>query len=250
MATKQFFIFTILPKYTNTLPKQVVQFNPFSHFCSVEFISLIFRLGVILAIFSFIWGILKFGFVLLRGGVPMSYPLNLAFKTLQYLLIADVAIIFCENNPKGNLSTSIITGLILLMYFIGKVQNMQFRAMMSIQIQGRNLTEGPKPKMGLEFGIVALAMAVFGFLLWNPEFAENAISNWFYRNIIDIEDTPIFGFIFKIVGFFFTIGMLIRMFNALSMIFSGRAFGNQHQDQNQKDERRDNDRFDDYEEVE
>jgi hypothetical protein len=158
----------------------------------VEFISLIFRLGVILAIFSFIWGILKFGFVLLRGGVPMSYPLGLAFKTLQYLLIADVAILFCTDNPNGNLSTSITTGLILLMYFIGKVQNMQFKAMMSIQIQGRSLTEGPKPKMGMEFGIVALAMAVFGFLLWKPEFAANAISNWFYKSIIDIESTPIF----------------------------------------------------------
>ncbi|WP_294674132.1 hypothetical protein [uncultured Fluviicola sp.] len=219
----------------------------------MEFISLIFRLGVILAIFSFIWGILKFGFVLLRGGVPMSYPLSLAFKTVQYLLIADVAIIFCTNNPNGNLSTSITTGLILLMYFIGKVQNMQFKAMMSIQIQGRALTEGVKPKMALEFGIVALAMAVFGFLLWKPEFAENAISSWFYKNIIDIEDTPIFGFIFKVVGFFFTIGMLLRMFNALSMIFSGRAFGrnrdNDDRPQNGNNNRQDN-HFDDYEEVE
>ncbi len=190
---------------------------------------------------------------MLRGGVPMSYPLNLAFKTVQYLLIADVAIIFCTNNPNGNLATSITTGLILLMYFIGKVQNMQFRAMMSIQIQGKNLTEGPKPKMAIEFGIVALAMAVFGFLLWKPEFAENAISNWFYKSIIDIEDTPIFGFIFKVVGFFFTIGMLLRMFNALSMIFSGRAFGRNEDNDNRANrnkDRRDNDRFDDYEEVE
>ncbi|MNK28031.1 hypothetical protein D3C87_464000 [compost metagenome] len=223
----------------------------------MEFISLIFRLGVILAIFSFIWGILKFGFVLLRGGVPMSYPLGLAFKTVQYLLIADVAILFCTDNPNGNLSTSITTGLILLMYFIGKVQNMQFKAMMSIQIQGRALTEGPKPKMSIEFGIVALAMAVFGFLLWKPEFAENAISNWFYRNIIDIENTPIFGFIFKIVGFFFTIGMLLRMLNALSVIFSGRAFGQRQQNSNSNNNTGRNDRndrndthFDDYEEVE
>ena len=187
---------------------------------------------------------------MLRGGVPMSYPLNLAFKTVQYLLIADVAIIFCTDNPNGNLATSITTGLILLMYFIGKVQNMQFRAMMSIQIQGKNLTDGPKPKMAIEFGIVALALAVFGFLLWKPEFAENAISNWFYKNIIDIEDTPIFGFIFKVVGFFFTIGMLLRMFNALSMIFSGRAFGNQNNKQDRNNDRRDNNRYDDYEEVE
>jgi hypothetical protein len=190
---------------------------------------------------------------LLRGGVPMSYPLSLAFKTVQYLLIADVAIIFCTNNPNGNLSTSITTGLILLMYFIGKVQNMQFKAMMSIQIQGRALTEGVKPKMALEFGIVALAMAVFGFLLWKPEFAENAISSWFYKNIIDIEDTPIFGFIFKVVGFFFTIGMLLRMFYALSMIFSGRAFGrnrdNDDRPQSENNNRQDN-HFDDYEEVE
>ncbi len=180
----------------------------------------------------------------------MSYPLSLAFKTVQYLLIADVAIIFCTNNPNGNLATSITTGLILLMYFIGKVQNMQFKAMMSIQIQGKSLTEGPKPKMGLEFGIVALAMTVFGFLLLKPEFAANAISNWFYRNIIDIENTPIFGFIFQVVGFFFTIGMLLRMFNALSMIFSGRAFGKNESNQNKiKNDRPDNNHFDDYEEV-
>lgn len=186
---------------------------------------------------------------MLRGGVPMSYPLGLAFKTVQYLLIADVAILFCTDNPNGNLSTSITTGLILLMYFIGKVQNMQFKAMMSIQIQGRGLTEGPKPKMGIEFGIVALAMTVFGFLLWKPEFASNAISNWFYKSIIDIESTPIFGFIFKIVGFFFTIGMLLRMFNALSVIFSGRAFGKKDDNKPNKDDRQDS-HFDDYEEVE
>lgn len=181
----------------------------------------------------------------------MSYPLGLAFKTVQYLLIADVAILFCTDNPNGNLATSITTGLILLMYFIGKVQNMQFKAMMSIQIQGRNVTEGVSPKMGIEFGIVALAMSVFGFLLWKPEFAANTISTWFYTNIIDIEGTPIFGFIFKIVGFFFTIGMLLRMLNALNVIFSGKAFGGKKQVDNpqNKHDRSDN-QFDDYEEVE
>ncbi len=190
---------------------------------------------------------------MLRGGVPMSYPLSLAFKTVQYLLIADVAIIFCQANPNETLATSITTGLILLMYFIGKVQKMQFKTMMSIQIQGRNLTDTVNPKMGIEFGIVALAMAVFGFLLWKPEFAENAISGWFYKNIVDIENTPIFGFIFKVVGFFFTIGMLLRMFNALSIIFSGRAFGNRDNDNNRTNRnngRQDNNHFDDYEEVE
>ncbi|WP_343747993.1 hypothetical protein [Fluviicola sp.] len=220
----------------------------------MEFISLIFRLGVILAIFSFIWGILKFGFVLLRGGVPVSYPLGLALKTIQYLLIADVAILFCTDNPNGNMATSVTTGLILLMYFVGKVQNMQLRKVMMIQIQGRTLSDTQKPKMGLEFGIVALAMAVFGFLLLNPEFAANSISSWFYSNIIDIEGTPIFGFIFKIVGFFFTITMLLRMVNALSVIFSGKAFGrnqdnNDPYNGNNPNQNQSNTHFDDYEEV-
>ena len=213
----------------------------------MEFISLIFRLGVILAIFSFIWGILKFAFVLLRGGIPLSYPLNLALKTLQFMIIAAIAVLFCTDNPNGNISQSITTGLILLMYFIGKVQNMQLRNIMRIQIQGRMITDVVKPKMGLEFGIVALAMAVFSFLLLRPEFAQNAISNWFYSNIIDIEDTPIFGFIFKIVGFFFTITILMRMINALGFIFSGRAF--QKNDHRQDSNQNDPNHFDDYEEI-
>ncbi|WP_148235433.1 hypothetical protein [Fluviicola taffensis] len=181
----------------------------------------------------------------------MSYPLSVALKTVQYLLIADVAILFCTDDPKGNFSSAITVGFIVLMYFIGKVQNMQFKSMMSIQIQGRVPTEGPKPKMALEFGIVALAMAVFGFLLWKPEFAENSVSHWFYSNIIDIEKTPIFGFIFKIVGFFFTITMLLRMLNALSMIFSGQALGrrNNNDCNNRNDGNNQSNHFDDYEEV-
>jgi hypothetical protein len=181
----------------------------------------------------------------------MSYPLSLLLKTIQYLLIADVAILFCTDDPSGNLSSTITVGLIVLMYFIGKVQNMQMRSMMNIQIQGRNLSDAPQPKMALEFGIVALAMALFGFLLWRPEFAENQVSHWFYSNIIDIEKTPIFGFIFKIVGFFFTITMLLRMFNALSMIFSGRAIGGRSKNDrdNLNDKSDQSNRFDDYEEV-
>lgn len=186
--------------------------------------------------------------MLLRGGMPLSYPLNLALKTLQFLLISAIAVLFCTDNPNGNLSQSIITGLVLLMYFIGKVQNMQMRNLLRIQIQGRMVTETEKPKMGLEFGIVALAMAVFTFLLWKPEFAQNNISTWFYSNIIDIEDTPIFGFIFKIVGFFFTITMLMRMVNALGFIFSGRAFQKQKSTSNY-DQNDDPNHFDDYEEI-
>ncbi len=212
----------------------------------MEFIGLIFRLGVVLAIFSFIWGLLKFLLTLLRGGIPLSYPFKMGLKTVQYFLIAELTILFCNQDATNSLQQTILTGLILLMYFIGKVQNTQFKFAM-IQIQGRQFQQPERPNMSLEFGLVALAMAFFAFLSFFPEYAENAVSKWFYTSITDIETTPIFGFIFKVVGFFFTLTILFRMVSAISLILSGRGFGN---NQNRGNSRpKDDNHFDDYEEI-
>jgi hypothetical protein len=211
----------------------------------VEFIGLIFRLGVVLAIFSFIWGLLKFLLTLLRGGIPLSYPFKMGLKTVQYFLIAELTILFCNQDASNSVQQTILTGLILLMYFVGKVQNTQFKFAM-IQIQGRQFQQPEKPNMRLEFGLVVLAMTFLGFLSFFPEYADNAVSKWFYTSITDIETTPIFGFIFKIVGFFFTLTILFRMIGAVSLILSGRGFGNSNRGNSQK--KQDN-QFDDYEEV-
>ena len=144
----------------------------------MEFISLVFRLGVVLAIFSFIWGILRFLLTILRGGLPLSYPFKIGLKTIQYFLIAELTILFCIEQNDGDLQRIILTGLILLMYFIGKVQNMQFKMMM-IQIQGRGMQTPEKPNMSLEFGIVLLAMSLFTFLALYPDYAYNGVSKWF-----------------------------------------------------------------------
>lgn len=214
----------------------------------MEFISLVFRLGVVLAIFSFIWGILRFLLTILRGGLPLSYPFKIGLKTIQYFLIAELTILFCIEQNDGDLQRIILTGLILLMYFIGKVQNMQFKMMM-IQIQGRGMQTPEKPNMSLEFGIVLLAMSLFTFLALYPDYAYNGVSKWFYTSIIDIETTPIFGFIFKIVGFFFSLGILFRMVNSISMILSGKAFGNRDNGSKNNTPKDDPNHFDDYEEI-
>ena len=212
----------------------------------MEFIGLIFRLGVVLAIFSFIWGLLKFLLTLLRGGIPLSYPFKMGLKTVQYFLIAELTILFCNQDATNSLQQTILTGLILLMYFIGKVQNTQFKFAM-IQIQGRQFQQPEQPNISLEFGLVALAMAFFGLLSFFPEYAENAVSKWFYTSITDIETTPIFGFIFKVVGFFFTLTILFRMVSAISLILSGRGFGNKQNRGNSQP--KDDNHFDDYEEI-
>lgn len=212
----------------------------------MEFISLIFRLGVVLAIFSFIWGLIQFGLTVLRGGMPLPYPLALVLKLIQYFLIADITILFCTSRPETMQVDILLSGFILLMYFIGKMQNQQTRFMI-VQIQGRAMgrQQQPAPKMNLELGVIVLSMALFVFLVFQTEYAYNPLSNWFYDTITDIEKTPIFGFIFKVIGFFFTIAMLFRMAGAFTMILSGQAFQkNRNNDQN-----RNNDRFDDYEEL-
>lgn len=214
----------------------------------MEFIDLIFRLSVVLAIFSFIWGLLRFGLTILRGGVPTSYPLNLALKAIQYFLIVAVSIIFCSQDLNSSTYTIILTGLILAMYFIGKVQRMQFKRMF-VQVQGMQMMNNFKPNLKLEFGIVILSIALFVFMVMHPEYAVNNITTWFYTTIVDIEKTPIFGFIFKVVGFFFMITILMQMVNAVTFILSGKAFdkNTQKNDQNNPE---DPFKFDDYEEVE
>jgi hypothetical protein len=215
----------------------------------MEFISLVFRLGVVLAIFSFIWGLIRFGLTILRGGMPLPYTIALALKTIQYFLIVDITIRFCESTSESLTLDLILSGLILLMYFIGKVQNMKTRFMI-VQIQSRNFQQQQpyKPNINLEFAVIALSLALFAFLAFQPDYATNAVSDWFYSSITEIEKAPIFGFIFKVVGFFFTISILFRMISAFTVLLSGQPFNNnQNGQQNQND--RDDDRFDDYEEM-
>jgi hypothetical protein len=72
----------------------------------VEFFNLIFRLGVVLAIFSFIWGFIKIGLTILRGGMPLSAPMNIGIKTLQYLSCYnrfDIIDVLHRENAKSTL---------------------------------------------------------------------------------------------------------------------------------------------------
>lgn len=208
----------------------------------MEFLEFIFRLGVVLAIFSFIWGLINFGLAIFRGGVPLSYPAKLSLKAIQYFLIVDLAVLFTFQDKEINIANAILTGSLISMYFLGKVQQMKLRFAV-IQIQGRTIADKTKPNMPMEFAVILLAMAFYVFFLFNTQFAENKVAIWFYESITDIEKTVFFGFIFKIVGFFFTITIILRMINSINVLLTG---GPKQQNRKQED---DENRFDDYEEV-
>ena len=73
-----------------------------------------------------------------------------------------------------------------------------------------------------EMALIALSVLLFILLILFPEYAFNNIANWFDENIKDLSRTIIIGFIFKVVGFFFLLNMIMKMINAFNYILSGK----------------------------
>jgi hypothetical protein len=80
------------------------------------------------------------------------------------------------------------------------LQNQQNKLAM-FQMMGAGM-KSPKQStfnFRVEVGVIVLAIGVFSLFMFFPAAAKNPISIWFHDSIINIEDTPIFGFIFKAI---------------------------------------------------
>lgn len=98
-----------------------------------------------------------------------------------------------------------------------------------------------------EIAVITLALTVFVLFNFAPQYAENPISVWFYESIIDIEDTVFFGFIFKVIGFFFLLSMIFKMMSGVTFLLNGARPPEDPMDKLDND--RDNDDYDPWEEV-
>lgn len=214
----------------------------------MDLLNFIFRLGVVFAIFGFLWFLVNLGLAILRGNRPKTLGETYFLKFIRYFFLVDVTVLFCLDNESNFVSLNYIVtaGLILLMYFIGKLQNAQMRNHF-FRFQGPPGAEGfiqqlmPKFNLKAEALVISLSVITFALLIVFPQYAANPISTWFYESIIDIEDTPVFGFIFKVIGFFFVLSIFLKLTNAIMALLAGAAVGNQNN--------RDDDGFDDYTEV-
>ncbi len=136
--------------------------------------------------------------------------------------------------------------IILIVYFLGKLQKKEQRIqMMSNFTQGMN--DVPFNRQW-EIILIILCGVTFAGLMFYPQFSENAISMWFRQNILKIENTVFIGFIFKVIGFFFLISMFMKMLNALNYIVSGKPLLNVKTGFGTKKDQSD-DSFDDFEEI-
>lgn len=216
----------------------------------MELLNFIFRLGVLFAIYGFIWGIFEIGISLLSAGRNRTITEEYVIKAIKYLVLVDVTFLFCLDLDKEQVSMYNLTmaALVLLTYFIGKFQNKQNQQMM-FQMMGAGLPQRNSTfNVKAEIGIIALALVFFVVLMIFPQWSENPLSIWFHESILNIEDTPIIGFIFKVIGFFFLLSMITKMINGFMYLLSGRPFVQASSSFHYSSKKKEDD-FDDYEEL-
>ncbi len=196
-------------------------------FTLVELFDFIFRLGVVFAIYGFLWGLLEIAFRILTSGRQRTVGEVYFLRGIKYIFLADVTFLFCIDGDVSKLNYTnqlIIAGIVLLTYFVGKLQNNQnknqmFRVLMNSRVQmPKQLTLF---NLRAEIFVIVLSLVVFTLFNFSPSYAANPISIWFHKSIIDIEDTVFFGFIFKVIGFFFLLSLLSKMISGITFILSG-----------------------------
>lgn len=219
----------------------------------MDLLNFIFRLGVVFAIYGFLWGLIEIGFRLLTSGRERSLGEVYLLRGIKYVFLADVTFLFCIDGDASNmnyLNQLILAGIILLTYFVGKLQNNQNRTRM-FQVFNNARAQMPKQltlfNVRAEIAVIVLSLGVFAALNFAPQFAENPISVWFFESIVDIENTVFFGFIFKIVGFFFLLSMISKMMSGVTFLLSGARSPQDRYKQDNEDTNKDD--YDPWEEV-
>lgn len=236
-----------------------MQNNEFDYLYSVEIFDFIFRLGVVFAIYGFLWGLFDIGLRLLMGAHQRSVVETYLLRTVKYFFLVDVTFLFCFDDKSLKLiviNQVIIAGIILLTYFIGKFKKSQNKSALFSMVGGRGLPQVPTSVFNLKLEIVLIlaSLAVFVLFWFFPEVAKNPISRWFHESILNIESTPFFGFIFKIIGFFFLISLIFKMMNGITFLLNGGKIQGGNSGQNPfndrgNNEQDDEDEFVEYEEV-
>ena len=203
----------------------------------------IFNLGVLFAVYGFIWFFIDLLMKFIINNRKQKTSEIYFSKAIKYIFLANVTFLFGLENNQIIWQNLALSGLILLLYFIEKLQKNEKQAVLMNQFSGfTNLGKNTVFNRKAEIIVISISIAFYSTLIFLPELADNPISTWFYKEIINIENLPLIGFIFKVIGFFFLLGILIKITNSFMYLLSGDSY-NKNNSVNQ-----DNDNsFDDYE---
>lgn len=215
----------------------------------MELISLLFSLGVLFAIYGFIWFFIDAFIRLITVGRERSQFEIYLIKSVKYLFLVNVLVLFCFDKTRSEITLLHIvpTLLIFCVYLIGRLQNDERRSVFQLNFSRHQNSAGGTNKFNRRNEIMLIIGALIAFILlaFNKDYAQNNIAQWFYTSINDIEETAIIGYIFKFIGVLFLLSMIFKMISAFNYIINGKPlidaktfFGKKKKDD-----------FDDYEEV-
>jgi hypothetical protein len=216
----------------------------------MQIIEFIFHFGVIIAVFTFLWWF--FGLLLSLLFAPFGLTPRRTYyaqKTLKYFFLVTVAFRFALDDRFGlqgsrDITGYVISALILLAYLVGKAEAKNNRIKFYTNIGNLRQFELTPFDRNKELLLIGLSILFYGYFVLFPQGAHNVITDWFVDSIVSISDTPVFGWIFKIIGFFFLIMVLMRFVNGL---FALIGMPNERRGViKRKNEDQD---FDDYEEI-
>ena len=212
----------------------------------MEIFDLIFDLGVLIAIYSFIWFFIDLAVTLLVSGRKRTDEEVYLIRAIKYLFLVNVVFTFSGSGiDEIHYAQLIPCGIILLIYFFGKLQRKQKQQALFQQLSNFSVF---RFNLKYEVLLIVLSMSLFLTFVFFPDYASNNIAKWFETNIRDINRTLIFGFIFKIVGFFFLLNMTMKMINSLNYILSGKPLID-FKTFVKTEKRSSEDQFDDFEEL-
>ena len=215
----------------------------------MDLLNLIFKLGVLFSIYGFLWFFIDLGLTFLAAGRKRTTVEIYLLKGIKYAFLVNVTFLFSVDLNKHHINfyNLMPSALILITYFIGMLQQKTRQQVFMGQFAKSQTAVGINIKS--EIFLITLCSFLFFGLLWYPQFAENAVALWFQKSILDIESTVIIGFIFKIIGFFFLLGMIFKMLNAVNYLISGKPLFDIKSRFSRTNEEKNDKHFDDFEEL-
>lgn len=221
----------------------------------MKLLEFIFHLGVLFAAYNFIWFFIELLLKAFRGIQAPSIAETYIIKTIKYLILTNITFVFCIDYARFeptyivDAQRLLIGGIILLTYLLGKFQKQQEKLQFFAAFP---MNQQVKPySLAIETVLLVAVAAEFVLLYFYPSFSENVLSNWFKSNIKGLEQAFLLGFIFKVVGVFFLVGIFMKLSNAIGVLISGKPwFVSSAQFSRQNNASQDaTDSFTDYEEV-
>ena len=217
------------------------------NFGQMETLQIIFRIGVILGVFGFLWTLIHMALLLLWPTFRALPQSKTMLQAIQYIFIVQTTLLFCYDESSrlslGN-GSILITALLLLFYFISKMQRKQQKQILFQFIRNGQPTADTSPFSAIaEWSLIGLGALFFVLCMYNNSLIYNPITLWFRDTIVGLEKAPIFGFIFQIVGLFFVISIFTK---SIQSVLNLIGIKNQDPSRNKKN---DKDNFDDFEEI-